>query len=528
MDESTLIPDDRPEHGRPLARLALTIVFHPDVARVGERAWFDEFATERVGHVSRTWPLFHGAAEPRPLAEHHVSRRPLRIAQLAGGGVQVSTTTGAAALRINGALVLDERLLSREELRDGAVLELASRIVLLLHEREEVAAVAHECGLVGDSPEIRRLRRELLVVAELPIPVLLRGESGTGKELAARAIHAASQRASRPCVCVNMAALTGQTAVAELFGYTRGAFTGAVRPHEGYFRDADGGTLFLDEIGETPPEVQLMLLRVLETGEIQPLGGGATRPVDVRLLAATDTNLEHAVARGRFRLSLLHRLASYEIWLPPLRARKEDIARLLVHFLRKELRLFGDEDKLEPRGPHDAPWLPAEFVAKLVRYPWPGNVRQLINLARQIAVSSQGAAALSLPAAARRLVEPERAHDLTAPASASAEPSTHEPPSPVADDVRRRAPSELTEDELVAALRVHAWRISATARHLGISKTSLYALIEQCPRIRKARDLTREELAAASARCNGSIERMSAELEVSIRGLQLRMRELGL
>src|SRR5262249_34932398 len=156
---------------------------------------------------------------------------------------------------------------------------------------------------------------------------------GTGKELVARAIHESGRRRGAVCLSVNMGAIPPSLATSELFGAVRGAYTGAVRDHLGYFQRAHGGTLFLDEIGETPPEVQVMLLRVLEPGEVQRVGSPQTQKVDVRLIAATDADLERALHEGRFRAPLLHRLSGYEIYIPPLRERRDDFGRLLFHFL---------------------------------------------------------------------------------------------------------------------------------------------------------------------------------------------------
>jgi two-component system nitrogen regulation response regulator GlnG len=165
-------------------------------------------------------------------------------------------------------------------------------------------------------------------------PVLLRGESGTGKELVAHAIHEASPRRTGPYVAVNMAAIPPSLAAAELFGATRGAFTGADHDRPGYFSRAHRGTLFLDEIGETAPEVQALLLRVLEAGEVQAVGGLEPRRVDVRVLAATDADLQGMTAMDRFRAPLLHRLMAGYLQVPALRARREDFGRLLYAFLR--------------------------------------------------------------------------------------------------------------------------------------------------------------------------------------------------
>ncbi|HEU4537176.1 MAG TPA: sigma 54-interacting transcriptional regulator, partial [Polyangiaceae bacterium] len=181
-----------------------------------------------------------------------------------------------------------------------------------------------------------------------------------------------------------MGAVPKELAAAELFGAARGAYTGSTHDREGLFRSAQGGTLFLDEVGEAPPEVQVMLLRALETGEVHPVGAKAPVAVDVRLVAATDANLESQIRDGRFKEPLLHRLAGYEIRLPPLRERREDIGPLFYHFARGELEATGEARRLAPADPYEAPWLPAPIAARLVRHPWPGNVRQLRNWARQI------------------------------------------------------------------------------------------------------------------------------------------------
>ena len=199
------------------------------------------------------------------------------------------------------------------------MLLLAGRIVLVLHPMPPAPAREVEgLGLTGDSAAMAQVRADVRRVADLEVAVLLRGETGTGKELVARAIHRRSPRRSRPYLAVNMGAIPPALAAAELFGAARGAFTGADQRRTGYFSQAHGGTLFLDEIGETPPEVQVLLLRALETGEIQPVGAEAPRRVDVRVLAATDADLEAAIAAGRFRAPLLHRLNGYEIRLPAL------------------------------------------------------------------------------------------------------------------------------------------------------------------------------------------------------------------
>jgi two-component system nitrogen regulation response regulator GlnG len=226
--------------------------------------------------------------------------------------------------------------------------------------------------------------------------VLLRGETGTGKELVARALHDHGPRRGGPFVSVNLGAIPRELAAAELFGAQRGAYTGATRDREGFFRAARGGTLFLDEVGEASPEVQAMLLRVLETGEMYPVGGQAKVATDVRILAATDADLDARIREGQFKAPLLHRLAGYEIRLPPLRERREDIGVLFYHFAREELLALGEVHRLSPEDPYSAPWLPASIMGRLLRFAWPGNIRQLRNLTRQLVIGSRGCAQIAL------------------------------------------------------------------------------------------------------------------------------------
>jgi two-component system nitrogen regulation response regulator GlnG len=307
-----------------------------------------------------------------------------------------------------------------------------------------------------------------------------------------------------------MAALPASIAASELFGHAAGAFTGAAEPHRGHFAQADGGTIFLDEIGAIPLDVQAMLLRVLETMELQPLGSARRVRVDLRVLAATDEDLERSVRDGRFRDALRHRLTGYQVQLPPLRARRDDVGRLLAHFLGVELRALGEERRLAELDKAE-PWLPASLVAEACRHHWPGNVRQLANAARRLAVAARGGGRADRATLAPVLGQP--------------------PPAPRVEEVvspGRRPPSRIEEDDLVAALRASGWRIAEAARRLGISRTSLYALIEASSRIRKAGEIPAEEIQACRRECAGDVEAMAGRLETSARGLLLRLRELGI
>ncbi len=510
--------------------LGLTVLFHPDMSRIGERVALRGLARRQDEAVSRLAPDFAAPASAlaRPLADPYLSRQPILLRRgRQPGSVRLVAAGSPTSVTRDGVPIGDEAELTAAELTRGVVLVLAKRVVLLLAEIDPLAGDAGtELGLIGASPPMVQLALEVRRAARLAVPVLLRGETGTGKELVAEALHRASERRDRPYVAVNMAAVPPSLAAAELFGATRGSFTGADRERAGFFGRARGGTLFLDEIGETPPEVQPLLLRALESGEIQPVGGGAPLAVDVRLVAATDTDLDAAIAAGRFRAPLLHRLAGYEIRLPPLRDRREDIGRLLVEFLRQELTLLGHPERLELPRPDSPSWLPASLVAQLVSYSWPGNVRELRNLARKLAVA--GAEATQLPP---DLPWTEWLAESSGQRLAAAPPTETAAGADPADDAgapRYRSPEEVSEEEMIAALRTHRFRIQPTAAALGLSRTSLYAKIEASTRVRKASDLSRTEIAASLASSAGELAKAATALEVSKRGLLLRMHQLGM
>ena len=225
------------------------------------------------------------------------------------------------------------------------------------------------------------LLRQARLVADTDAAVLITGESGTGKELLAQAIHRASPRGARPFVAVNCGAIPGELLESELFGHARGAFTGAVQAHKGLFQSADGGTLLLDEIGDMPLPLQVKLLRVLQQGEVRPVGSTQAIPVNVRVVSATHRDLEAQRAAGLFREDLYYRLNVVSLRLPSLAERREDIPLLAVHFLR------GLAERYRKAVPSLAP----DAMQALVAAPWPGNVRQLLNLLEQaVALTTTG------------------------------------------------------------------------------------------------------------------------------------------
>ncbi|HYH44105.1 MAG TPA: sigma-54 dependent transcriptional regulator [Thermoanaerobaculia bacterium] len=522
--------------------LALTILCHPDIRRVGERAVLRELSAGQAVALSRLQPELAQPGETlgRPLADRRMSRTPVWITPLphAEGTVQLDTRECPTPVFADGVQVQGAHTLTKEALALGVVLELSSRSVLLLHRLQpslhRPGGPGDLLGLVGHSDAVAAVRQRILQVADLDFPVLVRGETGTGKELAASAIHAASRRRSGPFVSLNMGAVPASLAASELFGAVKGSFTGAVRDQPGYFQRAHGGSLFLDEVGETPVEVQPLLLRVLESGEIQRVGASTPVHVDVRLIAATDSNLESAVEQGRFRAPLLHRLSGYEIFMPPLRERRDDFGRLLFHFLRAELRALHEEEKLLLQNETEEPWLGASVVARLTRHAWPGNLRQLRNVAREIVVGSRGFPKAQIGPQIERLLREVTETALPPPStpSAAVTPAASTPAAPLKSDtpppIKYRAPSKVSTEELLAALRANRWEIKPTAAQLGVARPSLYLMMEKLPGLRKAGDLGRAEILEAQNSCNGNLEAMVDHLEVSKPALLQRMKRLGL
>jgi two-component system nitrogen regulation response regulator GlnG len=503
----------------------LTVIGHPDPERVPSQL-------RLVGTValSRTSPNFTQLSDghPRPLGDRYLSRSPIAV-KPEGDSVWLFPNE-KIDVEADGRALSEPTRFDREELERGVVLLLSGRVVLLLHlGSERPPQIGRELGLIGCSSALARVRDDIRMVGDLPVPVLIRGESGTGKELIAGAIHRESPRANRHYEALNMATLSPALAASELFGHVRGAFTGADRNHDGCFVRADGGTLFLDEIGETPIDTQAQLLRVLETRDVRPVGGSITRRVDVRVIAATDADLESAVRQGGFREALLQRLAGFRIVVPPLRERRVDIGPLLYHFVRAELESLGKPELLQPVDA-DQPWISAATVARLARYHWPGNVRELRNVIRQLVIAGRFQSEVSLGTDLEALLRPLDSATTHAISQQAVELQAQETlePGPHNNAARYRAPGEVDEDELLRTLRAHGYRLAPTAKALNLSRTSLYALVEQSSRIRKAADLDSDEINDALAKADGKLTEAAMTLEVSAHALKLRMRALGL
>jgi two-component system nitrogen regulation response regulator GlnG len=306
-------------------------------------------------------------------------------------------------------------------------------------------------------------------------------------------------------------------AAALLFGHARGAFTGALQKSPGYYGEAEGGTLFLDEVGEVSRDVQALLLRAVREREVQPVGETKAQKVDVRLLTATDADLESKAASGEFSLALLRRLEAYTLRVPPLRQRRDDIARLFFHFLRAQLEGLGEGAKLEERAADRKPWLPLELLRALVTYPWPGNVGELQACALRVAVSNRGQS---------RFVLDEWLAARVGLIDVLARGKSEVPAADTGQQTKLRA--ELPTDvEIVRAMRESGFKVLAAASALGVSRSYLHTRLQLCDGIRQAKDLTREQILAEVGSANGSTRRLAEMLEVSEHGLKLRLKALG-
>ena len=251
---------------------------------------------------------------------------------------------------------------------------------LLLERRVRLGRFRSECNIIGRSEALEQILEVILHIAPTDISVLVTGESGTGKELIAQTLHQNSKRKNAPFLVLNCGALPEGTLESELFGHEKGAFTGAANAHQGHFERADGGTLFLDEIGEISPQIQIRLLRVLETGEFIRMGGIRSQTADVRVVAATNRDLDLEVREGRFRRDLLHRIKVFEVHVPALRERSEDVPMLVEHFIQ-DLHLREGTPLYE---------VDVDLLSVLSQAPWLGNIRELRNTVQRMVVLASG------------------------------------------------------------------------------------------------------------------------------------------
>ena len=337
--------------------------------------------------------------------------------------------------------------------------------------RREIAARDRFAEMVGTSAAMEDVFRLMDSAANAPITVLISGETGTGKELVARGIHRASERAEGPFIAVNCAALPETLLESELFGHRRGAFTGALADRRGLFEAATGGTIFLDEVGEMPAAMQSKLLRVLQEGEILPIGETRPRKVDVRVISATNRQLEAEVSARRFREDLYYRLTVFPIHIPALRERRDDIPLLADHFLAEAVRRHGKA----------IPGIEPAALERLRAFDWPGNVRELQNeIERAVALTRAGE-----PIDVARLSDKLRAGAAPAPGTSAAGAPPAEAPRSVAASTTepagaesrprglRDARAEFEARYITEVLRAHNGNVSHAAQALGLSRVML-------------------------------------------------------
>ncbi len=367
-----------------------------------------------------------------------------------------SVETAVAALK-EGAYDFLTKPIDREQL--ARVVGKAMERAQLLRENRRLRekAADNELGpmLIGESAAMRRLRKSILAVAASEYTVLIRGESGTGKELVARSVQALGRRSAAPFITVNCPAIPDTLLESELFGHARGAFTGADKSRKGLFMVADRGTILLDEIGDIPPSVQTKLLRVIQEGEVRPVGANESASVNVRILASTNQNLEGKIAEKSFREDLYFRLNVLAINVPPLRERAEDIPLIASHFLPTVCRELGVAQK--------------EFSDEALSYlscrAWPGNVRELLNLVRRLAVFCPG-----------DRIEPAHVRQVECGAGQGAQPPGVFSPY---KETKRMVLDEFTRTYVQRLLEHTGGNISEAARISGVERFSLQKILKR-------------------------------------------------
>jgi two-component system nitrogen regulation response regulator NtrX len=428
-----LIVDDEPGIRQSLKGVFEDEGFSADVVSSGEECLkrIDQHSYDLI--LIDIWlPGMDGLETLRRIREKAPQTHVIMISGHATIATAVSATKLGAFDFIEKPLSLEHTLLTARNALSHRRLEQVND--LLRHQLEE------RFHIVGESIPIKALRKQIAIVAPTNSRVLIYGESGTGKELVSRNIHFMSSRSSAPFVEVNCAAIPEELIESELFGHMKGSFTGASEAKKGKFELADGGTLFLDEIGDMSIKTQAKVLRALEEQSFQPIGAQTSVRVDVRVITATNKNLQHEIISGRFREDLFYRLNVIPFVVPPLRERREDIPILATYFMR----IFSAE---HGRGPKD---FSSEALDMLVDYSWPGNVRELRNEIERLVIMIQDGVI-------------EDSHLSLPNGSGTSRASTlHE------------ARAQYEREFILSKLKENNWNISQTARLLGLERSYLY------------------------------------------------------
>lgn len=441
---TALIVDDEDSALQLCADIAREAGLRVRTARTTEQAleMLDELPTDIVITDLRV-PQLGGLELLRRIREHYPEVSVLMLTQYGTIETAVEATKMGAADYVTKPFHIDELRRKLQRLVREQELDQENRVL-----REQLRTRPGYKELIGTSPKMQRVYKLIEKVSQHNYPVLILGESGTGKELVARSIHFSGPRCNRQFVPVDCSALAPTLIESELFGYVKGAFTGAVHSKQGVFESADGGTLFLDEIGNLPVEMQSKLLRVLQEHEVKPVGGNDRVSVNVRVIAATNRDLDAAVRQDTFRQDLFFRLNVVRIKIPPLRERKSDIPLLVQAFLEK----FGDLVSSMPILAEDA-------MVKLTAYDWPGNVRELENAIQQAVALGSGPIL----------------HSGDLPSNVQNGPGSES----LVPDNKTLSLEEMERRAVLRALQESSGDKLAAARLLGIGKTTLYRKLKQ-------------------------------------------------
>lgn len=497
----TLRTNGRTSGSTPTSQLTIPcfgVVWHNDPSRIGQVAPL-HFNRQKTVQLSRLVPGFYtaGHTERSPLLDQYLSRSPILVKRINEREFLFTPPEKRIPISVNGRELIEPSVFHMDELGNEIIILLSNSVVLSLfnsHARFVHNEDVENYGLLGISGEIAATRDAIERFSDGNQSVLIRGETGTGKELIATALFESGRHIRKTMIPVNMATITPSLAAAELFGVKKGAFTGAENDKSGLFEQADEGVLFLDEIGDTPKEVQPMLLRVMENGEFRRVGDDRVRKVDVRIIAATDRKLGPDETDLSFNQPLMRRLEAMFIDVPPLRHRRSDIGILLRKFLT---------DKSGAMPSYNLSNLSATDVNILALFAWPGNVRELRNLALQLRYGQP----FSISAYKIEL--------------RSAKSSVRNGKSSNYGD-----PNKLNDEDILTALDENNWVIKRTAQNLNISRTALYELMRKSAVIRTIDDVADDELHTMLNEVSGSYNEWAKHLRVGRESLRKRLRTL--
>ncbi|RUO75491.1 sigma-54-dependent Fis family transcriptional regulator [Idiomarina seosinensis] len=478
----------------------LVVALHPDISRIGETAPLLSLSQDGRDYLSRNRPDFskNGRAG-RSLCEPRISRSPIIIQQDSQDTFRVRAHTTSTTVEIAGRAEQSEYLLSRADIGSGVVMTLNKTVVLLLKLLPlQDVRIHKESLLKGISPDIRALNSKLENVARMDIPVMIRGLAGSGKEQAAYKVHSDSPRADKPFVNVNLAAIHDVVAAEELFGSLH-----KQAQNPGYFSQADGGTLVLEDIEDASEQVIELLFSAIKNGYYLPLQSDVPKPINCRLVLTSVYDSCPCAVDSRL-WQLTNALSAYQVFLPPLAERVEDLSLLFIHFVEEQWhRLYPDRAfNLN---------IPTDLMGQLMAFHWPGNVRQLRNVARQVVIDSREASTLQLDPQLLSILKPQ----------------SRQRTERIGANGNARKPNSISREELSEALENNRFELQATARELAISRASVYQLIQRFEGLSTAQDLDEAELRNCYQKYRGDTEQMMWELRVSQVGMRRRLKAMG-